>query len=130
MPVVTTPVGSEGLIPLGGDDESTTTFGGQVAWSVQEFVAAALDLASDRSRYDDAVRRGQQILKSTQSKGSNWAVVEAALTKTEKDLASRRKHDYTRALLWHHTARSTEFFSRWIELKETAKKKEEDGSNP
>ena len=36
------------------------------------------------------------------------------------DLAARRSRDYVGQMLWHHTARSTEYFRRWVELKEAA----------
>ena len=39
----------------------------------------------------------------------------------------RRRRDYVGASLWHHTARSTEYFSRWIEVKETG---EDSGAHP
>ncbi|KAG1681571.1 hypothetical protein FOA52_014079 [Chlamydomonas sp. UWO 241] len=31
----------------------------------------------------------------------------------------QRAGDYTRAVMWHQGNRATEFFSRWIELKES-----------
>ena len=31
----------------------------------------------------------------------------------------RARADYVGGALWHHTLRSTEYFSRWIEMKET-----------
>jgi hypothetical protein len=104
----------------------TTSFGGTVAWSVDEFVQAAVELALEKSSYVDAVRRGQAILHRTQDKGLNWAKLGGALTTTEMELSRRRKYDYTRALLWHHSARSTEYFSRWIELKEAMRKEDKE----
>ena len=104
----------------------TTSFGGTVAWSVNEFVQAAVELALEKSSYVDAVRRGQAILHCTQDKGLNWAKVEGALTTTEMELSRRRKYDYTRALLWHHSARSTEYIARWIELKEAMRKEDKE----
>ena len=35
------------------------------------------------------------------------------------------RRDYVGAALWHHTARSTEYFSRWIEMKETGRESSE-----
>ena len=132
LPVVTTPVGSEGFLLGTGEPEdeeeeelTTTSFGGTISWSIDDFVHAALELAFERSSYVDAVRRGQAILHRTQDKGMNWAKVEGALMTTEKELSGRRKQDYTRALLWHHSARSTEYFSRWIELKEGIRNEDE-----
>ena len=34
------------------------------------------------------------------------------------ELEERRRHDHAGALLWREQARSTEYFSRWIEMKE------------
>ena len=34
-------------------------------------------------------------------------------------LDESRREDFTGAALWHHSVRSTEYFSRWIEMKET-----------
>jgi hypothetical protein len=35
-------------------------------------------------------------------------------------LSQRRQKDHIQAILWHQSMRSTEYFSRWIELKETS----------
>jgi hypothetical protein len=113
IPVVTTPVGSEGMTP------DNTSFGGGIAWSVEDFVNMATELATDANVYIDHAKRGQDLLRRLQDQRQNWGRVESSITTTVDDLYARRKTDYTRALLWHHSARSTEYFSRWIELKET-----------
>jgi hypothetical protein len=54
----------------------------------------------------------------------NLATVRRAIDELfegEGGLEARRGQDYFAASLWHHTARSTEYFSRWIEMKETGK---------
>lgn len=35
-------------------------------------------------------------------------------------LSQRRQKDHIQAILWHQSMRSTEYFSRWIELKENS----------
>ena len=47
----------------------------------------------------------------------NLAGVRSAVEDAVADLDRRRSVDYFGATLWHHSARSTEYFSRWIELK-------------
>ena len=46
----------------------------------------------------------------------NNAIEDALLNRDE-----RRSRDNVGAMLWHQTMRSTEYFSRWIELKEENK---------
>ena len=49
-----------------------------------------------------------------------WTREEKTKNKTKTTtLESRRARDYVGGALWHHTVRSTEYFSRWIEMKET-----------
>lgn len=116
MPVVTTPIGSEGMT---SDESSEISFGGSVACSLDQFVDAAVELSTSQTAHVDAVRRGQELLRAMQNQESNWARVASTVKDVTAKLHCRRRADYTQALLWHHTARSTEYFSRWIEMKET-----------
>ena len=43
-----------------------------------------------------------------------------AVERASSNLSTRRARDYVGQMLWHHTARSTEYFSRWVEIKEAA----------
>ncbi len=47
-------------------------------------------------------------------------VVRAAVEGALGDLGARRRRDYVGAVLWQQGLRATEFFSRWVELKETS----------
>lgn len=119
VPVVTTPVGSEGLVcSMENITASNTLFGGKVSSSIEGFVESAVRLGTDSGGYFDAASHGQNILRLSQDGKTNWQEIERALARCERNLSSRRQNDFTRALLWHHNSRSTEFFSRWIELKE------------
>lgn len=125
MPVVTTPVGSEGMTPPNQD-----CFGGGIAWSLDEFVNMAAELAVVKDVYVDATRRGQDILRRMHDRATNWERVQSSIEQTMVDLDLRRRADFTQALLWHHSARSTEYFSRWIELKETTNRNESNMKPP
>jgi hypothetical protein len=117
VPVVTTPVGSEGLILH--TEGTKSSFGGGVAWTVDEFVEMAVELAISSNFRHRAITCGQEILRRKQDRSSNWGYVQSAISSTQWNLLKRRQEDYTRALLWHQSARSTEYFSKWIELKES-----------
>jgi hypothetical protein len=123
MPVVTTPVGAEGMTTMAwrGDEKS---FGGDIAWTIADFVELAVQLVVTTKQYVDAAQRGQDLLCEMQNRETNWTRVASAIDQVRVDLHQRRSVDYTRALLWHHSTRSTEYFSRWIELKETSTEKE------
>lgn len=117
MPVVTTPVGSEGLIGYGQGELSS--FGGGVAWTLEDFVEMAVEHAVSSDTRHQATKSGQELLRKNQNGTTNGERVKASLNETTTNLQVKRRHDYTRALLWHQFTRSTEYFSRWIELKES-----------
>ena len=111
IPVVTTPIGAEGL------SAKDAAFGGCVVETIDDFVERAIELATTPTSYEAAVHNGQQFLQNYQNRDTNWNQVWATIESTAQQLSQRRQSDYTRAMLWHHSNRSTEYFSRWIELK-------------
>jgi hypothetical protein len=122
MPVVTTPIGSEGMTTNDSDyDDSSSAsllFGGRVASTLKDFCTHAVELAVDQTAYQKAQEAGQRLLGQLYHGQRNWGNVHESLMETKRHLTERRRSDYTRAMLWHHSNRSTEYFSRWIELKE------------
>lgn len=120
MPVVTTPVGSEGMTVMGKN--GVEMFGGSIATGLDDFCHAAAVMATDEYEYRRAQTAGQECLKALYSATANWSVVEDGLSRVLSSLNERRQNDASRAMLWHSSNRSTEFFSRWVELKERNKK--------
>jgi hypothetical protein len=126
MPVVTTPIGSEGMTVVCESETETETegecFGGSVASSLKEFCEKAINLAKNPADYRKAQAHGNFLLKELFSAPENWEHVRTRLLEViDKDsLAQKREGDYTQAMLWHQSLRSTEYFSRWVELKETS----------
>ena len=59
------------------------------------------------------------VIKET-ARQATLGVVRAAVEGALGDLAARRRRDYGGAVLWQQGLRATEFFSRWVELKETS----------
>ena len=142
LPVVTTPIGAEGMRP--GKDalwseseqregEEEQDWGGR--WrslDAESFARDAVALHEDVVAWERARARGYGLIDELFSAETNLATVRAATEAlfVEREgpsedatgpttLESRRARDYAGATLWHHTLRSTEYFSRWIEMKET-----------
>jgi glycosyltransferase involved in cell wall biosynthesis len=112
LPVLTTSIGSEGMCLV--DDE----WGGIVSDSVDEFVNGAVRLYRQQELWDMATQRAETILNDKFGE-CKWSNVSHALKDAVRHRDDRRRDDHTGALLWHQTARSTEYFSRWIECKES-----------
>lgn len=110
LPVVSTDIGAEGM--NGADGE----WGGKIANTVNGYVEAAVNLYSNALEWENASIRGTKLLHELFSV-TQWDHVMAKLKHTVEYRDSLRSKDYQGAILWHQTARSTEFFSRWIECK-------------
>jgi glycosyltransferase involved in cell wall biosynthesis len=110
LPVVTTPIGSEGMTDCG------LTWGGIVASTVQDICDAAVHLHSNEGAWQSAAARAQQLL-TTLFNPEHWEQVDLKLKESIEQRTIRRSTDYTRSILWHQKYRSTEYFSRWIEGK-------------
>jgi O-antigen biosynthesis protein len=124
VPVVTTPIGCEGM-----KEEGTDRFAGRVASTMDDFVHEAINVATSKTIYATTQQEGYVALDTLFQSDRNWRHVHQRLMQllpqdfevTSSALQARRQSDYARAMLWHHSARSTEFMSRWIECKETHK---------
>lgn len=161
LPVVTTPVGAEGMLPprefsevpldaTKTSDAQKNEWGGRwCAADARALARDAVELHEDREAWAKARRRGAELIRELFPAEANLArvrdAVEALLgepaegfadeeadafvvaeaTTPRSGLERARARDYVGAALWHHTARSTEYFSRWIEMKETGRESSE-----
>lgn len=115
LPVVTTPIGSEGML---GDHSNKECWGGSSnASTIFEFCDAAVKLHSDEDAWNAAAKRGAAILNELYCASSHWGAVAQSLEDAVKHRAQRRSVDYVRSVMWQESTRSTEYFSRWIETK-------------
>ena len=103
-PVVTTAIGAEGMA-------GELPFGGSVTNSYAEFISEAVSFYHDGVKWSDAQRTGYQVLRERFSFDGQRAVLLDAISRID------RKNDLIGSMLWYHQLRSTEYFSRWIELK-------------
>lgn len=112
LPVVTTPIGSEGML------SSSDEWGGEAsATSIPAFCDAAIKLYTNEDAWNTTVRRGQELLKELYSASGHWGSVAQSLEDAVKNRSERRSKDLMRSILWQEQTRSTEYFSRWIEAK-------------
>jgi hypothetical protein len=127
LPVVTTPVGSEATVP--GQVEfwtpESTPINPTHGWggfgdcvNAQEVADAAVRLYTDRVVWQTAQARGADVVNELFSIDQIPVVLDA-IEDTVDNVEAIRDCDYHGQSLWYHTERSTLYFSKWIELKET-----------
>jgi glycosyltransferase involved in cell wall biosynthesis len=135
LPVVTTPIGAEGMVPgvdalweERGEDGDEDEWGGR--WQSLDAASIARDavaLHEDEEAWEKARANGSTLINTLFPKEQNLeqlrrvteGLFEELESENENTLEHRRRSDFTGATLWHHSLRSTEYFSRWIEVKET-----------
>ena len=113
-PVVTSPIGAEGMA---GEDG---TFAGAIvpgdadpaAWS--SALAALLD---SESVFSAAAALGRQALRTQYGERAQSERIVARIRTAMVGLDERRAGAWMQKILWREESRSTEYFSRWIELK-------------
>ncbi len=124
-PVVTTPIGAEGIgykYDKDGkqrNDNHRIYWGGEIACNNEHFINSAIELYSNKNDWLRTQSNARRLLKDLFDKDHNLSILDNSIAAAIENMHCRRKRDYTSAMLWHHTARSTEYFSRWIELKES-----------
>lgn len=104
MPVITTPVGAEGLFP-------SLLWGGSIAETPGDFVDAAVRLFLDAFEWERASARGREILSS------QFAIEDHAENLINALQSIDRGTDIWGQMFWREQMRSTEYMSRWIEEK-------------
>lgn len=112
IPVVTTPVGAEGM-------RLDSRFGGIVADNALGFIDAACKLYEDDALRAALASIGRETIESRFSFTALKATLIPRLLSLRDGLAETRRANFVGSMLWHHTLKSTTYFSRWIELKES-----------
>ena len=122
-PVVTTPIGAEGMIWVGMPlDGEPPAFGGRIARNPDDFAAKAALLYTDRSAWEGARETAAYTLRELFDFSRNAKDLTQTLRAMMTHIQSRRERNFVGKMLSHHTLRSTKYFSRWIELKERTQK--------
>ena len=113
-PVVTTPIGSEGM-------HGDFVFPGNISCSAEEIAQAAIALYDDEVLWAEKQREGWQLLRMLYDPETNGKNLINAMRGASQQLESRRTANFIGKMLNHHQHKSTKYFSKWIEQKNSAK---------
>jgi hypothetical protein len=114
-PVVTTPVGSEGMTDVTSNNDE---WGGIIESENIKFAQAAIDLYRNEKLWNQCQSTGRNLIKQLFDADTNFLQLNHDLQIALQERESRRNSDYFSSILWSQQARSTEYFSKWIEQKE------------
>jgi glycosyltransferase involved in cell wall biosynthesis len=109
-PSVTTSVGSEGI-------SDAKLWNGDVCDLPEKFVEAAVNLYSVETLWNEAQAKGKHILLTRFSEEVFLPEFAKRIQTLHANLRFHRRKNVTGALLWHHSAQSTKYLSKWIEAK-------------
>jgi glycosyltransferase involved in cell wall biosynthesis len=109
-PSVTTSIGAESM-------HGNLDWNGIVADTTEEFADAAVKLYSDKGLWQQAQKNGIRIINNCYSKELFGEQLIRHIIATQQNIATHRLHNFTGAMLMHHTMMSTKYMSRWIETK-------------
>jgi len=124
LPVATTPIGAEGM---GGGEEydGDSVPGLPVGWGGMHSARTSDEIAEqagwlyrDNALWHQSQRRGFELLREFYDRDSTLDAVFSAIHRARSGMATARLKKFTSAILWQQQMRSTEYFSKWIELKE------------
>ena len=109
-PCITTSVGAESM--TGG-----LPWCGSIEDKPEAFARAAIAIYQNEELWRDAQQKGFDILSHLFNKKSNGEMLIKRIKEKRETLHSDRHGNFIGSMLRHHHHRSTEFMSRWIELK-------------
>ena len=109
-PSVTTPIGAEAM--HGGLD-----WCGAVKANAQDLADAAVALYTDQVLWERMRQQGQLILQQRFNKQHRGPELIARIEQCREALDTRRRHNFTGAMLRHHHHKSTRYMAQWIEAK-------------
>lgn len=109
-PSVTTSVGSEGI-------SDAKLWNGAVCDLPGKFVEAAVALYTDEKLWNEAQSKGKHILLTRFSEEEFFPEFVKRIQTLQGNLKFHRRKNVAGSLLWHHSAQSTKYLSKWIEAK-------------
>ena len=109
-PSVTTKLGVEAM-------HGSLPWNGEVADSSEDFAQAAAKLYNDKSAWETAQKNGISIVNQVYPKEKLGTAIIKRIADLQSHLEVHRQRNFIGSMLMHHSMRSTEFMSRWIESK-------------
>ncbi len=109
-PSVTTTIGAEGM-------HGELSFSGIVSDKVESFAKAAVQLYTSEEKWLQAQQNGFQIFKSRFQKSDFKKSFSLKISELKENLHQHRNSNFIGQILQHHSLKSTQFMSKWIEEK-------------
>lgn len=113
-PCVTTSMGAEGM-------SDGLDFGGIIEDDLELLAEKACDLFLSEENWSVTQARGYQIISSFFEREKNVSSFLHLVEELPSAFEARRQRNFVGKMLWHQSLRSTEYFSRWIEVKKILK---------
>lgn len=109
-PSITTDIGAEGL-------NGNLEWNGTVANNPEAFAASAVELYSNRKKWEKAQKKGKKIINTRFTKEKFGPDFMRRVAAIHQNLNEHRTQNFTGAMLKHHSMASTKYMSKWIEEK-------------
>lgn len=114
-PVITTSIGAEGM-------REGEIFGGRIADRIDQFVVKASECYQNEASWQTLAEAGRRLISSKFAPASIEQRFITALESARREQLTRRNANIFGAILQYQKNRSTEYFSRWIEGKNSSKR--------
>ena len=109
-PSVTTAIGAESMY-------YNFEWSGIIANDAKTIAAAAIQLYTDKTVWKKSHENGVKIINSLYQKEKLGATLIQHILKIQTNIIQHRLNNFMGAMLLHHTAASTKYMSKWIEVK-------------
>ena len=116
-PSVTTSIGAESM-------HTGYDWPGVIADEPELIIAEAIELYSDQANWKKCQLNGIPIVNNLFNKKKNAQVLYQKLLASIESQQARRNKNFTGMMLRHHTMKSAQYMSQWIEAKNRLKDKE------
>jgi len=110
-PSITTTIGAEGML---GEDSDWNGF---IKDTPEEFANAAIKLYNNQNIWHQAQQNGIEIINTLFQKDRHTNQLIQCISELQNNLKEHRSKNFIGSMLHHHSMKSTEFMSRWIEEK-------------
>ncbi|HAP69544.1 MAG TPA: glycosyltransferase [Flavobacteriales bacterium] len=109
-PSVTTKLGAEAM-------HGNLQWSGAIADASEDFAQAAVNIYTDKSAWEVAQQNGVSIINQIYPKEKLGTAIIKRIADLQSHLEVHRQRNFIGSMIMHHSMRSTEFMSRWIESK-------------
>lgn len=116
-PCVATSIAAEGM-------HEGLPFGGCVEDDCDRYAEQAVNLYVDCNQWQSSQDKAIKIINSLFNLDKNHKSFISAIESAINNISENRQRNFIGQILWHQQHRSTEFFSRWIEVKNQLVKKQ------